>query len=191
MKLSWSHKLFLKINAHIGKNKFFDAVAYVCAIFLIYILGAMVLGWGAFILFESSPDQFDYLIKLLLTAHVFAIGISYILAVIWPHRRPRAELENIKNVFRTIETWKSFPSDHTTISCLLAFIAIIVGVPVWFGALLVILALIVGSARVYCGVHYPRDIIGGIVWAGVVALMSPWLLENITQPIYDWVTLFF
>ena len=191
MKLSWSHKLFLRVNAHIGKSKIFDRLAYFCAIFLIYILGALVLGWGAFILFDSQPAQFDLLIKLLLTAHLFAIGISYIMAFVWPHRRPRAELENINMIFKTIETWKSFPSDHTTISFLFAFIAIIVGAPLWFGILLIVLASTVGSARVYCGVHYPRDILGGVVWAGIMAFASPWLLTHITQPIYNFIKLLF
>ncbi|MBT3538574.1 phosphatase PAP2 family protein [Candidatus Parcubacteria bacterium] len=191
MKLSWSHKLFLKINSNIGKSRFFDALMYFCAIFLIYILGLTVLGWGAFVLFDKSPDQFALLIKLLFTAHLFGFGISYVVAILWKHPRPIARFPDIKRMFKAVDTWKSFPSDHTMISYLLTFVAIMVGIPLWFGIVLVILSFIIGSARVYCGVHYPRDILGGVVWAGIIALASPWLLENITQPIYNLVKAFF
>jgi len=191
MKLSWSQKLFLKLNSRIGKSKIFDGLMYFCAVFLIYILGGMVLGWGAFILFDEDPSKFVLLIKLLLTVHIFAIGLSYLQAAFWRHPRPVVDFSDIKRIFRTIETWKSFPSDHMTISCSFAFVAVLVGAPLLFGIVLVSMALLVGFARVYCGVHYPRDIVGGAVWAFLFTWISPWLLENVAQPVYSAIKLFF
>jgi undecaprenyl-diphosphatase len=62
----------------------------------------------------------------------------------------------------------SFPSDHATLAFSLAF-------GVWpasrrLGAALSALALLIGVARVFVGVHYPGDILGAIALAVLVRL---------------------
>ncbi|WP_179232966.1 undecaprenyl-diphosphatase [Paenibacillus rigui] len=71
----------------------------------------------------------------------------------------------------------SFPSDHATFAFSLAF-------TVWFankrlGRLLIVLAVITGVSRIYVGVHYPADILGGAAVAFVSSLLvrklTPWI----------------
>ena len=61
----------------------------------------------------------------------------------------------------------SFPSNHTTIVAAAA-----IGVLLtwrWLGALAVLLAVLVGYSRVFLGVHYPHDVLGGFLLGAIVA----------------------
>lgn len=187
MNLSWSHKLFLKINAQIGKNKIFDRVMYFCAHGLLYILGLLVMSWGAFVLVGVSehPITFTIMAKIFITALVFAEIFSYGLALIWRHPRPIIQFPDIKLLLHPIENWKSFPSDHTIVAVILASLTIMSGVHLFFGILLIIIALLIMCGRVYVGVHYPRDIIGGIIVGLFFSFTALWLLLHVTQPLYD------
>jgi undecaprenyl-diphosphatase len=68
---------------------------------------------------------------------------------------------------------QSFPSDHATAAFGLALATFALLSRRW-GAALFVLALLIGFARVYVGIHYPGDIGGGLLAAvigvGVVAL---------------------
>ena len=185
MKLSWSYKLFFIINAQIGKRKWLDELMLFCAHVLIYLIVLLSLSWAVTILFDAGPDLFLRYIKLLLTTLVFTILTSWIIALIFQKARPVRELPNVLQLFEPYQTWKAFPSDHALISFVVAEITWLVGAPVWFGIILVLLALLVGFSRVYAGVHYPRDIVGGIILATIFSFLSFWLVENISGPVYD------
>lgn len=184
MKFSWSHKLFFKINQQIGKREWLDRLMLISAHWVIYFLAFVVLSWGSLVLSETSPELFITFIKLILTALIFAIATNWLLSLVWVHRRPMIEFPEIKFLFEPYKTWKSFPSDHTTIAFILVFIPFLLGISWWFFTVLIILALLVGLARIYCGVHYPRDIMGGIIMALFYAWAASWLLNNATQPLY-------
>ena len=59
-----------------------------------------------------------------------------------------------------------FPSDHTLISAAVA--SVVFAYNKTLGAVLIILALIVGVARVLAGVHHIVDVLGSIVIAAIV-----------------------
>lgn len=185
--MSWSYRLFFKINSQIGKRLWFDRLMYFCAHWLVYIMGFIMLSWGAFFLENSD---FRMVVKLILTALFFATVFSYLLGYLWRHPRPIVEFPNIKTLLNTIETWKSFPSDHTLVSFSFAFSTILIDVTPWLTVILIIIASFIAFGRVWVGVHYPRDIIGGIIVAVLFVWISPWLLQNVTQPLYNAVRLF-
>lgn len=61
---------------------------------------------------------------------------------------------------------QSFPSDHATAAFALALATLVfLSRPV--GAGLVVVAGLIGLARVYCGVHYPGDILGSLLVASL------------------------
>ena len=66
-------------------------------------------------------------------------------------------------------TWSTEPPQH------LARIRI----PLWLIVIAIVIACSIGYARVYVGVHYPDDILGGaidgLLAAGIVTLLSRWL----------------
>jgi undecaprenyl-diphosphatase len=55
--------------------------------------------------------------------------------------------------------WSSFPSDHATLLWGMAMATLLVNKP--FGALAVAVAAVSSLARIYCGLHFPSDTIGG------------------------------
>lgn len=63
-----------------------------------------------------------------------------------------------------------FPSDHTLLSALVAFVVFRYS-KLW-GSILLVLTLFVGGSRIIAKVHSPLDIIGAIAIAGVGCLLS-------------------
>ena len=56
----------------------------------------------------------------------------------------------------------SFPSGHAARSAMLAVLALGMG-PLWLGLIMLVWAPLVGLARITMGVHYPSDILAGMV----------------------------
>jgi undecaprenyl-diphosphatase len=59
---------------------------------------------------------------------------------------------------------QSFPSDHATAAFGLA-VAVLLFLSRFWGGVLFLLAVLIGFARVFVGVHYPGDIAGGLLVA--------------------------
>lgn len=181
---SWSEKLFMTINEHVGDRKWLDKLMVFCAHDLIYLLIFLSFMWATTVL-SQGDEGLKLFLKLLLTAGAFGFIFSWTIALISPRKRPMEEYEDIKNLLKPAGTWKTFPSDHTIGAFTISIITAIMGAPVWFILLLVIMSILVGVGRVYVGVHYPKDILGGVIIAVVFSFSSTYLLSQITQPIYS------
>lgn len=172
MKLSWSHKMFLRINAKIGKKPWLDSLMYFCGQWLIWIL---FFGFIFFVGKEYAATGEE--MRIIQSFIVFALGygLSYGVALLYPHKRPKKEFEEIKELIHTFGTWKSFPSDHTIAITILACLLSVFG-SAWYVVWLYVLAgSLVAVSRVYTGVHYPRDILGGVI-VGVLSVCVVFLL---------------
>ncbi|MGW2821197.1 phosphatase PAP2 family protein [Streptomyces sp. NPDC001443] len=98
---------------------------------------------------------------------VLAYGVDSVLKLLVRETRPCLTLH-----VRTLETcpapgdW-SFPSNHTVIAAACA--VALLSVSRRLGAVAVVAALAMGVSRVWVGVHYPHDVVAGILVGGLVA----------------------
>lgn len=70
-----------------------------------------------------------------------------------------------------------FPSDHTLFAASLAFILYVYNHRV--GAVLLLMAIAIGLARVISGVHHLIDIVGAIAVALVAVILAKFIVERI------------
>jgi membrane-associated phospholipid phosphatase len=97
--------------------------------------------------------------------------------------RPYLVIEGTR-VIGTRERGRSFPSGHTAQTFFLAtLLSHEFALGVCATVALYAVAVVVGFTRMYLGVHYPRDVIGGAVlgyaWAILLALLyANWIIER-------------
>jgi undecaprenyl-diphosphatase len=71
-------------------------------------------------------------------------------------------------------TDNGFPSDHTLFSSFLGFA--ILKYFKKFGIVILVLAALIGIARIFAGVHHLEDIIGSFVIADIAVLIITWVM---------------
>jgi undecaprenyl-diphosphatase len=136
-------------------------------------LVVMLIALTVFLLLDGADKK-----KSLILAIAAGI-VAYLLVKISAHfiYSPRPfVVDNIKPLF-THAPDNGFPSDHTLISAIAAFIVFMFNKKV--GLLLVFLALAVGISRVLAGVHHPIDIIGSFIIAGFSVLAGCLLVKQL------------
>jgi len=75
----------------------------------------------------------------------------------------------------------SFPSNHAANTAAMATtFGMFYPKSLWFG---VPIALLVGFSRIYLGVHYPLDILGGFILGAVLGLLSALLMMRIFRKV--------
>jgi len=110
---------------------------------------------------------------------LLAIVVGSIIGVLWD--RPRPFVGHFTPLFAH-DADASFPSDH-----LLFLGALTAGA--WLGwrplgVLAGIISVVVGFARVYAGVHYIEDVLGGFV-IGILCAILVWHLLAVVMPLVD------
>jgi len=159
-------KLFFKINGLVGKSRFLDVFGRIGAkhvVFFIFI-ASLILAWS---LEDMSGVYYFFIFFVPIWFLAFISNVLIGLAI----RRPRPYVtfpNKAKPLFRPkFENWKSFPSDHAMTVFVMFFMFIWIMPTVWAWALLPFVLWVCWS-RVFCGVHYLGDTIGGMI----VALIS-------------------
>jgi undecaprenyl-diphosphatase len=165
-----NYHLFRTINDWSG-NGLLDDLMKVVAKDAIYAMVAAFVVLLGFRLRERDPLPVLFSLGALAATFGFAKGAAAL------HSEQRPWQTHEVHQLISGETGKSFPSEHATAAFGLALVTLVFLSRSW-GLLLTCVALAIGFARVYAGVHYPSDILGG----AVVAVLGVALAVVVAQP---------
>ena len=159
--------LFLYINSFAGNNHILDLFFIISAKAMPYIfIGIEV--WLYFVAKRKKEAIFAFY------SVVLAIIISKTIGVFYYHNRPFVDNLGVQLIQHKADS--SFPSDHTTFLFAIAFSYLFFRLKN-LAIISLLLAFLGGIARVYVGVHYPFDIMGGI-FVGFIASFIVFLLKD-------------
>ena len=181
---SFNQSLFLLINADPATPAWRIHAAMLAANRLILLVpGIMAAAW-----LWGGEQQRSLMLKALASIAV-ALFASYLCGLLWPH--PRPFVIGLGHAFFAHKPTSSFPSNHTIIIATFAFALILDRRWAGWGWLALAGALLVGTSRVYLGVHFPLDITGGLLLAPLAAAITVpvWLragepLTGVAQAVY-------
>jgi len=145
-------EVFIYINSMANKNNFLDMVMISVSQYTPYIfIGLLFCLW--FIGRQKEALYAGY-------ATTLAVLINFVIGEFCFH--PRPFMDNLGVALVSHKAENSFPSDHSSFVISIALMLCSFKSTRAFGVVSLILALWCGLARVYCGVHYPFDIVGSI-----------------------------
>lgn len=91
--------------------------------------------------------------------------LKEVISFLYSRPRPFEGLEKVNLLIDTDHLRSSFPSGHASFLFAVAFSVYLFNKK--FGVILILLAGIFSFLRIFAGVHYPSDILGGVIVAGV------------------------
>lgn len=164
--------LFNAIHDFAGKNFFLDETAVLFAVYLPYILIILA---GVFVVKRALWKERIYAFLIIALSVTVARGIiAESIRFVYEHPRPFVELGFVPLI--AVDATNSFPSGHASFLFALAVASWYFNrtVGYWFlGG-----ALVNGIARVFTGVHWPFDILGGM-FVALISYIAVWsLLQN-------------
>ncbi len=151
--------ILFAINSLAGKHIVLDNLAIFFAVWAIF---ALLIYLCAFAL--KSGKWFTVIAESIFAA-ITAYGINALIGAFFFRYRPFV-VHQLTQLIDHSSTDKSFPSDHTAIAFAIA--TVITAYNRKAGIVALLIAFFIGLGRIYVGVHYPTDVIGGIV-VGVCA----------------------
>lgn len=99
-----------------------------------------------------------------------------ILKNVFRRPRPYVEIEGLTSMLGKLSDY-SFPSGHTAVTFMVAII-LFKRFPKYVGISMYVLAVLTGFSRMYLGVHYPTDILGGAVLGTVIGLGAMYIVDK-------------
>ncbi|WP_338464452.1 undecaprenyl-diphosphate phosphatase [Franconibacter daqui] len=168
-----NHQLFLAINATPASPAWLLALATFIARELIYgvpLLSVALWLWGPG---QKLSAQRQLVVKIAL-ALAISVFLSWLMGHLFPHPRPFAE--GVGHQFLHHSPDDSYPSNHGTVSFTFA-LAFLCWHRVWSGLVLLAVACAIAWSRIYLGVHWPLDMVGGLL-LGMLACLAAQMVWN-------------
>ncbi|WP_447578531.1 phosphatase PAP2 family protein [Achromobacter kerstersii] len=173
---SFNQSFFLLINADPATPVWRIHAAMLVANQLILLVpGALAAMW-----LWGGQAQRNLALKVLASIGV-ALVASYACGALLPHARPF--VIGLGHTFFPHKPTSSFPSNHTIIIATFAFALIFDRRWAAWGVVALLGAAVVGTSRVYLGVHFPLDIVGGLILAPVAAAIAVPVWNRIGAPL--------
>ena len=175
---------FRAVNDLAGLSVYWDAVFIFGAKYLIFLMPlvavAYVFAAWRTSHFEGRVENFWHVGWTVVIAFIIEKTVGYI----WFRPRPFVTLAGVHRLIDMSPLDKSFPSGHASAAFAMAF-GLMLHNRKW-GSLMLVLAAWVAFSRVWVGVHYPLDVIGGLV----VGLLSAWITAPVKKAIEPYLDLF-
>lgn len=163
-----NRSLFLWINAIPTSPGWIISLAVFFARELIAIVPLLIVAlwlWGA----EGHVGAQRMLVIKTAIALLCAVVISWCMGNLFPH--PRPFVIGLGHQYLQHSPDNSFPSNHGTAIFTFA-LAFLFWHRRWSGAVLIIIGLAIAWSRVYLGVHWPMDMVGGFLVAAIACLIT-------------------
>lgn len=157
--------IFQQINGLAGRFVCLDFLGVFFAEYLVYILGGLTV-W----LFRKNLRRIFW---AFLAAVLARFVVAELIRLFW--FRPRPFIENHVNLLVKMADKSSFPSGHASICFALSFVVYHYNKKA--GIFFFVASFLVSIARVFVGVHWPADILGG----AAVGIFCGWLMVKISQ----------
>lgn len=155
--------IFNSINYFAGKDPLLDKFAVPSAQYMPFIFIILL----AYLWFFRK----EYRKFILYSGYSVVAGLlaNFLITLFYFHNRPF--MDNLGTLLIKHTSDSSFPSDHTTFMLSIAFTLLYFNKTRKLGIILSILGIIGGISRIYCGVHYPFDILGSVIVAAVASFV--------------------
>lgn len=157
--------IFQQINGLVGRWTGLDTSGVFFAEYFQYVL-VIILVW----LFRKNIRVIFW---SLASAVLARFGIAELIRLFWS--RPRPFIENNVNLLVEMAPKPSFPSGHASACFALSFVVYHYNKKA--GIFFFIASFLVSIARVFVGVHWPTDILGG----AAVGILVGWIIIKISK----------
>jgi|SRR3989344_4988845 len=161
--MSFDAQLTLLFNSVAGQSPFLDGAIVFFASYLGYLLVPLFLILLYFSQYQRR-EKLEIFLTVVLSTLIARAGVTELVRFFYHRPRPFSELP-VNELF-TDSAW-SFPSGHATFFFALAM-AIYLYNKQWGIGFFIVAALITIN-RIIAGVHYPSDIVGGVLIGIAVA----------------------
>lgn len=174
------HSVFELINQAAGKNIFLDSAGIFFANYFEYVMAFFLC---VFLLLNKK--HLRMVIEAVFAATFARLGIVGFIRFLYPRFRPFVN-NNIHLLIDKVDQ-ASFPSGHASFFFGLATVIYLYSREIEatgkhkyskkIGILFLVFAFLISISRVFCGVHWPLDVLAG----AVVGIFSGWLVFKLSK----------
>ncbi len=170
---SINNYIFNLINGFAGKNNILDMIMLFFAEYLIFSVILLLL----YLWFKDGEEDSKKMSMLVFLSMSLSLILAMCISAIYYHPRPFAIGMGTTLINKSSDS--SFPSDHTTVMFASVFPLIFFKKYRKEGLLFLFLAILVGFSRIFCGVHFPLDIVGSFLVSLLIGTILFFLKDNL------------